>query len=107
MNTIQTSRTVIRRGMLVQLALLTFIALSLLTSWASAQEPDCERRALANDVAGQHVVTCKSGKVTAPRGTARKLRSVRHVVGSTTIRTYTRVGVTTIVARMGARLASR
>ena len=105
MNTIQTSRTIIRRAMLVQLAALTFIALSLLANWASAQEPDCERRQLANDVAGQHVVTCNSGKVTAPQGTARKLRSVRRVVGSTTIRPV-RVGFTT-VTHLGVRLASR
>jgi len=108
--TIQTSRTVIRRALLVQLAALVFIAISLLANWASAKspgEPDCERRPLANDLAGQYVVTCESGKVTAPSGTARRSRhTVRRVVGSTTIRTYTRLGTTTIVARLGARSAS-
>jgi len=108
MNTIQTSRTVIRRGMLVQLAALVFIAISLLANWATAKEPDCERRALANDLAGQYVVTCESGRVTAPMGTARRsVRAVRRVVGSSVIRTYSqRVGTTT-VTHLGVRLASR
>lgn len=106
---------------------LTFLASLVLTFallctlWCTAsQATECERRALANDVAGQYVVTCEGGHVTAPMGPARHTarRSVRRVVGSTTIMVGVpthdscdasvwsegvRVGCTIIVARMGAR----
>jgi hypothetical protein len=78
----------------------------LCTLWCTAARAECERRPLANDVAGQYVVTCDGSQVTAPSGTARTLRRapVRRVVGESVVRVRAqRVGVTHIVARMGAR----
>jgi hypothetical protein len=96
-----TSRRTLRRVLLVQICALFVAAGLLVTQWASAAE--CERRALANDVAGQHVVTCEGSEVRAPMGRARPAtRTVRRVVGSTTVHTGARVGVTT-VTHMGYR----
>lgn len=99
------SRRTLRRVLLVQICALFVAAGLLVTQWARAEVPSerCERRALANDVAGQYVVTCE-GTLPMVRTFPARRANVRTVMGSTTVHTYgaTRVGVTT-VTHMGVR----
>ena len=94
------------------IALLTPATLvALLVLWCTAAgAAECERRQLANDVAGQYVVTCE-GTLPMVRTFPARRTTVRTVVGESVVRTYSqrgaassgvRVGVTT-VTHMGVR----